>query len=302
VTIETPQGFVHDRRVVTGARASAESLSTDGVSLHSVIGGDGPALVLLHGWPQTWWAWHRVLPALAAHFSVIAVDLPGLGDSSRPQSGYDTDSVAQAIHALVADLGHDEIFLVGHDWGGAVAYAYAAQFRDVVRRLVVIEMLVPGFGWEDLLRPSPAGWVWHMAFHAVPDVPEMLTAGREREYMSLFLRTMGAFDTTAVTDDDIDEYVRCYTAPGAWRAAFQYYRAWFDDIRLNEAHALQPLEMPVLAIGGAFSSGPFPELSLREVAKDVSGLIIDRCGHWVASEQPEALTAALIGFLGHTQG
>jgi pimeloyl-ACP methyl ester carboxylesterase len=298
VPIETPYGYVHDRRVVTGARAHAESLSTDGVSLHSVIGGQGPALVLLHGWPQTWWAWHRVLPALAEHFTVIAVDLPGLGDSSRPQTGYDTDTVARTIHALVTELGHDEIHLVGHDWGGAVAYAYAAQFREVVRRLVVIEMLVPGFGWDDLLTPSPTGWVWHMAFHAVPDVPEMLTAGRERAYMTMFLRTMGAYDTTAVTDDDIDEYVRCYTAPGAWRAAFEYYRAWFDDVRQNEVHGVTALEMPVLAIGGAFSSGPFPELSLREVASDVTRRIIERCGHWVASEQPDELTEALLGFLG----
>src|SRR4051812_47496002 len=100
MTIETPEGFVHDRRVVSGARAAAESLSSDGVSLHSVIGGRGPALVLLHGWPQTWWAWHRVLPALAEHHTVIAVDLPGLGDSSRPHAGYDTDSVARSVHAL----------------------------------------------------------------------------------------------------------------------------------------------------------------------------------------------------------
>jgi pimeloyl-ACP methyl ester carboxylesterase len=201
------------------------------------------------------------------------------------------------VHTLVTDLGHEEIHLVGHDWGGAVAYAYAAQFRDAVRKLVVIEMLVPGFGWDDLLTPSPAGWVWHMAFHAVPDVPEMLTAGREREYMTLFLRTMGAFDTTAVTDADIDEYVRCYTAPGAWRSAFQYYRAWFEDVRLNQEHASRPLEMPVLAIGGAFSSGPFPELSLRQVADDVVGVVIERSGHWVASERPDALVATLLDFL-----
>jgi pimeloyl-ACP methyl ester carboxylesterase len=298
VPIETPHGYVHDRRVVTGARAHAESLSTDGVSLHSVIGGQGPALVLLHGWPQTWWAWHRVLPALAEHFTVIAVDLPGLGDSTKPRSGYDTDTVARRIHALVTDLGHEEVLVVGHDWGGAVAYSYAAQYRAAVRRLVVIEMLVPGFGWDDLLTPSSAGWVWHMAFHAVPDVPEMLTSGRERAYMTMFLRTMGAYDTTAVTDADIDEYVRCYTAPGAWHAAFEYYRAWFDDVRQNEVHGVTPLEMPVLAIGGAFSSGPFPELSLREVASDVTGRIIERCGHWVASEQPEELTEALLGFLG----
>jgi pimeloyl-ACP methyl ester carboxylesterase len=298
VRIETPAGYAHDRRVVDGTPAHAASLSTEGVSLHSVIGGSGPALVLLHGWPQTWWAWNHVMPALAEHFTVIAVDLPGLGDSSKPQSGYDTDTVAKRIHALVTDLGHDQISLVGHDWGGAVAYSYAAQYRESVRRLVIIEMLVPGFGWDDLLTPSPAGWVWHMAFHAVPDVPEMLTSGRERAYMTMFLRTMGAFDTTAVTNTDIDEYVRCYTAPGAWHAAFQYYRAWFDDVRQNEIHAATPLDMPVLALGGSFSSGPFPELSLRSVARDVTGRIIDRCGHWVASERPDALTDELIEFLG----
>ncbi len=294
--IQTPAGFVHDRRVIGTPSAAAGSLSAEGVVMHSVIGGEGPALVLLHGWPQTWWAWHALLPALAEQFTVIAVDLPGLGDSSKPASGYDTNTVSQRIHALISDLGHDEIYLAGHDWGGAVAYAYAAQFRSSVKRLAVIEMLVPGFGWEQLLTPSPHGWVWHMAFHAVPDVPEMLTAGKERAYMSFFLKTMGAYDATAITEADIDEYARCYTAPGAWHAAFQYYRAWFEDVAQNEVHAVTPLEMPVLAVGGSFSSGVFPEQSLNAVAKDVTGRIIDRCGHWIASEQPDALVAELVAF------
>jgi pimeloyl-ACP methyl ester carboxylesterase len=294
--VRTPPGFAHDRRLVGAQSAALGATSTEGVMLHSVIGGEGPPLVLLHGWPQTWWAWHAVLPALAERFTVIAVDLPGLGDSSKPSRGYDTNSVSQEIHALVTDLGHEHIYLAGHDWGGAVAYSYAAQFRSSVKRLAVIEMLVPGFGWEQLLTPAPGGWVWHMAFHAVPDVPEMLTAGKERAYMSFFLRTMGAYDTTAVTETDIDEYVRCYTAPGAWHAAFQYYRAWFEDVAQNEIHAATPLEMPVLAVGGAFSSGPFPEHSLNAVAKDVSGCIIDRCGHWIASEQPAALVEELVAF------
>jgi pimeloyl-ACP methyl ester carboxylesterase len=297
VGITTPAGFVHDRRLVGARPAATEALSTGGAVLHSVIGGSGPALVLLHGWPQTWWAWHRVMLALAERFTVIAVDLPGLGDSSRPGTGYDTDNVSALVHALVADLGHEEIFLVGHDWGGAVAYSYAAQFRSAVRRLVVIEMLVPGFGWEPLLTPNPAGWVWHMAFHAVPDVPEMLTAGKERAYLSYFLKTLGAYDPTAVTEEDVDEYVRCYTAPGAWHAAFQYYRAWFDDVAQNECHAAVPLEIPVLGIGGSFSSATFPEESLRAVARNVSGHVIDRCGHWIASEQPDALVDALVNFL-----
>jgi pimeloyl-ACP methyl ester carboxylesterase len=297
VGVTTPEGFVHDRRLVGGGAAATEALSTEGAVLHSVIGGSGPALVLLHGWPQTWWAWHRVMPALAERFTVIAVDLPGLGDSSRPVTGYDTNSVSALVHALVADLGHHEILLVGHDWGGAVAYSYAAQFRSAVKRLVVIEMLVPGFGWEPLLTPNPAGWVWHMAFHAVPDVPEMLTAGKERAYLSYFLKTLGAYDPTAVTEEDVDEYVRCYTAPGAWHAAFQYYRAWFDDVAQNEIHAAVPLDMPVLGIGGSFSSATFPEQSLKAVARDVSGQVIDRCGHWIASEQPAALVDALVSFL-----
>ena len=296
VSIQTPEGFAHDRRLVGAQPAAAGAVSTEGVVLHSVTGGRGPALVLLHGWPQTWWAWHAVMPALAEHFTVIAVDLPGLGDSSKPSNGYDTDTVSQRVHDLISDLGHEEIFLVGHDWGGAVAYSYAAQFRSSVKRLAVIEMLVPGFGWDQLLTPSPSGWVWHMAFHAVPDVPEMLTSGKERAYMSLFLKTMGAFDPTAVTESDLDEYVRCYTAPGAWHAAFQYYRAWFDDVAQNEIHAATPMEMPVLAVGGAFSSGPFPAQSLALVANDVTTCIIDRCGHWVASERPDALVAELVAF------
>jgi pimeloyl-ACP methyl ester carboxylesterase len=291
-------GFEHFKRQVSpgGGGAAAAALSTEGVTLHYVMGGQGPLMVLLHGWPETWYAWRRVLPALAEHFTVLAPDLRGLGDSSKPLSGYDTNTVSADIRELVLALGHDEVNLVGHDWGASVAYAYAAQYRESVRKLCVIEMPVPGFGWDALLTPGPQGWLWHMHFHAIPEIPEWLTQGREREYISHFLRGFGVVDPFAVEEATIDEYVRCYTGPGAWRSGLQYYKAWWTDIEQNLAHAQHKLEMPVLALGGEHAAGAFVGSAYEQVASDVTTDVIPNCGHWVAEEKPAELIPRLLTF------
>jgi hypothetical protein len=147
--------------------------SVNGIQLHYVIGGQGDPVVLLHGWPETWYAWHKVMPALAKNYTVIAPDLRGLGDSSKPPTGYDTKTVAEDIHQLVTQLGFKTIFLVGHDIGTVVAYPYAAAHPSEVKRLVVWEAPIPGFAIPE--RP-PAWWV---IFHQTPDVPEALVQGKE---------------------------------------------------------------------------------------------------------------------------
>ncbi len=263
------------------------------VRLHYVIAGQGDPVVLLHGWPETWYQWRKVIPPLAERYTVIAPDMRGLGDSSKPLTGYDKRTVASDIQALVGRLGFERIFLVGHDWGGPVAYAYAAAYREQVRRLVLLD--APIVKSPEQLA-TLQGMFWHLSFHAVPDLPEMLVAGRERAYLSRFYRN--AYNPSAISEADIDEYVRCYSAPGGMRAGFEYYRAFPTDAVHNAESAKTKLEMPVLALGGKQSLGSMALEAMRDLAVDVRGGEIEQCGHWIAEEQPEYLSEQLLQFFG----
>ena len=269
------------------------------VLLHYVTAGKGPAVVLLHGWPQTWWEWRHVIPALAEKYTVIAPDMRGLGDSSRPLGGYDKKTVANDIWLLVAErLGHKSFFLVGHDWGGPTAFALAAAHPQAVRRLVILDVVIPGGGGDF----SEGGRRWHHQFHMTPDLPEALTQGREHIYLSWFYRTF-AYRADAIGPTDLAEYLRTYSQPGAMRAGFAYYRALMQDIADNEALlANAKLPMPVLAIGGGVSyphgrgRGSAPEQSLRGVALDVRGEVVADCGHFIPEEAPDLLVDRLLAF------
>ena len=271
------------------------------VKLHYVTGGDGPPVVLLHGWPQTWYEWRHVIPALAKHHRVIAPDLRGLGDSSRPEGGYDKKTVAGDIWELVTGkIAETRFHLVGHDWGGPTAYALAAAHPEAISRLVIIDVVIPGDGGDF----SQGGRRWHHQFHMTPDLPEALTQGREEIYLRWFYRVFG-HRPDAITDNDISEYLRTYAQPGAMRAGFEYYRALPQDAAENaEIVARFKLPMPVLAIGGAGGRGRAsePEQSLRRVATNVRGEIIDACGHWIPEEQPERLAQLLLGFFAERDG
>jgi pimeloyl-ACP methyl ester carboxylesterase len=201
------------------------------VLMHYVTAGQGPPVVLLHGWPQTWWEWRHVIPALAQTYSVIAPDLRGLGDTSRPLGGYDKKTIAHDVWLLLAErLGHRSFFLVGHDWGGPTAFALAAAHPEAVRRLVILDVVIPGTGGDF----SEGGQRWHHQFHMTPDLPEALTQGRERTYLSWFYNTF-AYRPDAIGPTDLDEYARSYRQPGAMRAGFAYYRALLQDIADNKA-------------------------------------------------------------------
>ncbi len=260
--------------------------------LHYVTAGDGPPLVLCHGWPQTWYEWRDVIPTLADDYTVIAPDLRGLGDSATPSTGYDKDTVATDVRELVHGLGFgdDPIALVGHDWGMPTAYAYAAQYRDEVRALCVLEAGLPGIN-EDEKRH-----LWHTRFHGVPDLPERLVAGRERLYLDWFYKE-GAYDPSAIDDAARDEYVRCYSQAGGLRGGFEYYRAYETDAEHNRVHAEDPLELPVLALGGAASFRELPIRDMEAVATDVSGEVVDRAGHWIPEERPAYFVDRLTTFL-----
>ena len=274
------------------------------VTLHFVEAGprDGQALVLLHGWPQSWFAWRHVLPELARRYRVIAPDLRGFGDSAKPPAGYDTLTVAGDIVGILDRLGVGRAHLVGHDFGAATAYVMAAQWRDRVATLAILDMLVPGFGLEDAVRLAEDGWgLWHLAFHAAPDIPEMLIAGCEREYLGWFFRNH-AYDPAAVTPADLDTYVRNFQQAGAARAAMGYYRALHVDAGQNRALAARRLTIPVLALGGAFSIGAGVAACMRRLAEQVEADVVPECGHWVAEERPEWLAARLLGFLDASSG
>ena len=270
-----------------------------GLTLHFVEAGPrtGDVVLLLHGWPQSSFAWRRVLPGLARRYRVIAPDLRGCGDSSKPAGGYDTRTVGGDIVGLLDHIDIGRAHVVGHDFGAATAYAIAAGWRDRVVTLTILDMLLPGFGLEDLVSLSETGFgLWHLAFHAAPDVPEMLIAGREREYLSWFFRNH-AYDPSAITAEDLDVYVRNFRQPGALRAALGYYRALHQSAAQNWEFARTRLSVPVLALGGAFSIGAGVAGCLRRVATHVEGDIVPDSGHWVAEEQPQWLTERLLAFL-----
>ena len=263
------------------------------VMIHYVVAGKGEPVVLLHGWPQTWYEWRKIIPALAARYTVIAPDMRGIGDSSKPMGGYDKRTVADDIYQLVRKLGYEKIFLVGHDWGGPTAYAYAVAHPADVRKLVILDVGIPGKSTERAFPFRPGG-VWHMQFHNVRDLPEALVAGRERIYLTWFYRT--AYNPTAITEEDIDEYVRCYSAPGAMRAGFEYYRAVFADAEHNKDGPDNKLKMPVLALGGERGFGAIAKRSMEQLAENVRGGVVEKCGHWIPEERPEYLNEQLLTF------
>jgi pimeloyl-ACP methyl ester carboxylesterase len=271
------------------------SAVVNGIQLHYVTAGQGEPLILLHGYPETHHAWHKVIPALAQQFTVIAPDLRGLGNSERPDTGYDKRTIAEDIYQLVRSLGYAQIDLVGHDYGGTTAYFLAAAHPELVKRLVVIEAAPSGLGEPEVIPLTPGGGAWHRAFHLVPELPEALVAGREQIYLS-WLYEHYAYQPGAITAESIDEYVRSYSQPGAMKAGFEYYRAYFEDKQQGQQYAQTKLPMPVLAIGADQVFGTAVESYLKQGAENVKGIVIENCGHFVPEEQPEVLIQHLLDF------
>jgi pimeloyl-ACP methyl ester carboxylesterase len=270
--------------------------NVNGVRLHYVMGGKGEPLVLLHGWSKTWYKWRKVMPALAERYTVIVPDLPGLGDSSPSTTGYGKRAIAQTIYQLVNQLGFQQINLVGHDIGGMVAYAFAATHPESVQKLVLTEFWLPGFGLEDGMDVAKGG-SWHFGFHSAPKIPEILTAGKEREYLT----AMGAFKpastANAFSEADIQEYLRTYAQPDKMHAGFEYYRTLLADGRQNRELAQTKLTMPVLTlVGGEGVMGDRLQQGIQVIAKNVQSDVIPRSGHWLAEEQPKALAQRLLTF------
>jgi len=271
-------------QLTTNFRNEYAIVNEDKVRLHYVIGGKGPALLLIPGWPQTAYTWHKILPALAKHFTCIAVDPRGLGDSNRPLTGYDTDNVAKDLHELMQSLGHRRYKVVGHDVGMWIAYPLAANYPKEIERVVLSEAGIPGL---DPLRS------WHFAFNQLLDLPEALVIGKERIYLEWLFNSFAY----RPTDIAMEEYIRAYSKPGAMRAGFAYYRAIPQSIEQNKKHALTALKMPVLAIGGEHARGLGLKDMLDPVATNVKASIVSGAGHYPQEEAPDAMLKVLLPFL-----
>jgi pimeloyl-ACP methyl ester carboxylesterase len=284
-----------------GTQIEHHRARVNGLLIHYVEAGAGDPVVLLHGFAQSWREWRRdVIPALAKRYRVVAPDMRGFGDSDKPVSGYEKRIVAEDIWQLVNHLRLGPFHLVAHDFGAAVAYAFAAAHRDAVRTLSILEMIIPGFGYEDCMQHPFATdglgrKVWHLAFHDAPEMPEMLIKGRERMYLRWF-HDHFAYAPGAICDEDLDEYERCYAGAGGLRS-LEYYRTHFVDAEHNRESAKHPLEMPILAIGGSAFLGDIVRQGMAALAREVRGEVIDECGHWIPDEKPTELLKLLVPFL-----
>lgn len=265
--------------------------------LHAAIGGEGPPLLLLAGWPQTWYAWRELMPALARSFTVVAADPRGVGLSDKPGNGYDTGTLAADMVALMHALGHERFAMVGHDVGMWTGYALAADHPERLTRLVLAEAIVPG------LAPSPplhmprnaVDRLWHFAFNRLDSLNEQLVAGRERLFFGR------QFETKAVRplpDHAIDLYVETLASDReALRASFEPYRAIDVTIEQNARRAQRKLPMPVLTIAGDRSVGELAGATLEPVADDIASVVLPDCGHYPAEEAPQEMLAVLNEFL-----
>jgi pimeloyl-ACP methyl ester carboxylesterase len=272
-----------------------------GLRMHYLIEGQGPPVVLLHGWPQTGHCWRHLIPALAAGHTVLAPDLRGYGLTDKPASGFDKRTMASDVRALAHSLGHRRVTLIGHDRGARVAHRYALDHPDEVDRLVVMDIIPTREMWRrfDMISGLARG-SWHWTFHLQPDLPERLAGADVRGYLGYFFEHWTV--QRAAVDEAVDEYVRAFERPGALRAGFDDYRASFPhDADHDEADWDQGrrLEMPVLALwGSAGIPSRLPALDIwREYATDVRGAEIPDCGHFLPEERPDAVLAHLRDFL-----
>lgn len=265
----------------------------NGVRLQYRIGGSGPPLVLLHGSPQTSFAWRKVLPELAANYTVIAPDLRGHGQSDKPAAGYEVHTMAEDVRQLVVQLGLENVSMVGHDLGGIVAYIYAAQHRNEVRRLGIME--APIFGVPSPAMDKALASYWHLGLYAHPRLPELLLTGRERAYFAEFIRTYQC--VAGVDDEALDEYARHLASADGLRGVLGVYRVIAQEVPAIMQLTTSKLPMPVWAVGGDHSMGMGPFEQFQQLAETVHGGVIANCGHWVAEEQPAQVVAELTEFL-----
>ncbi|MEV6286065.1 alpha/beta hydrolase [Kribbella sp. NPDC051770] len=292
-----PSGF--------GRTFKSRFVHANGIRQHVVVGGDGPPLLLIHGWPENWYAWRFLMPALAKDFTVIAVDQRGIGLTDKARDGYDTATLADDLAALMTALGHQRFSVVGHDTGYIIGYALAADHRDRVDRLVVAEIPGPP-GLVDPDHAPPPLFVpaflndklWHIPFNGVNDelIVDMVRSNADAYYRYEY--TIQGGGPPLLPESAIKYYVTLYTRDRATlRASFGLYRAWDAILAQNVQRQADKLTISVLGIGGANSWGPAAADGIRPAATNVQGLVVPNAGHWLAEQAPAVMIQAVRRFL-----
>lgn len=297
IASKTPSKTGHEPRIPAGFRE--KRVRVGNVAINYVRGGHGPTLVLLHGYPQTWYTWREVLPELAKHYTVIAPDLRGAGKSDAPAGGYDKKTLAADLHGLLTRLGlNRHIRLVGHDIGTMVAYAYAAAHPGDVTKLVLSEAPIPDktlYTFPSLTAKGPGFWNFGY-FSLTNGLPERMVNGREEQWVERFVDSLEV-KKNGVSDEQVREYARHLRDDAHLRASFEWFRAFPKDVADNSTYSAKKLTMPVLAIGARGSLGDSVPTQVRRYASHVTGIVIEDSGHWIFEEQPEQLTRTLLRFL-----
>ncbi|MEV0350101.1 alpha/beta hydrolase [Nonomuraea sp. NPDC050680] len=297
ITSKTPPKSGHEPRIPAGFRE--KRVQVGNIAINYVRGGHGPTLVLLHGYPQTWYTWREILPELAKHYTVIAPDLRGAGKSDAPANGYDKKTLAADLYGLLTTLGlKRDIRLVGHDIGTMVAYAYAAAHPGDVTKLVLSEAPIPDktlYTFPSLTAKGPGAWNFGY-FSLTNGLPERMVNGREEQWVERFIDSLEV-KKNGVSDKQVREYARYLRDDAHLRASFEWFRAFPKDVADNRAYSAKKLPMPVLAIGARGSLGDFVPTQVRRYAGHVTGIVIEDSGHWIFEEQPEQLTRVLLRFL-----
>ena len=277
---------------------SRQQVRANGIRINTWIGGDGPPLVLLHGYPQTGQMWRKMTPALIQQFSVVCPDLRGYGDSAKPRDGFDKRTMARDIAELMRELGHKQYMVVGHDRGARVAHRLALDHANAVKRLVVLDIVPTHTVFRDTGKDLAAAY-WHWFFFQAPDLPEIMIQNSAEPFLRTMLNAL-TFRPDAVEEPMFQEYLRAFKLPGTIRCGLEDYRAAATtDIADDEADMDKKLSCPVYAIWGEF--GKMHTLfdvvkTWREKASDVRGNPLP-CGHFIPEEAPEALLAAILPFL-----
>ena len=274
-----PEGFKHEYAMVNG------------VKIHYVTGGKGEPLLLVHGFGENWYMWNRLLPELSKHFTVIAPDLRGVGESDKPASGYDKKNMAVDMHELMTKLGYHKINIAGHDIGMIVTYAYAAQFPGDVKKIAFMDALLPGIEpvWSQVKAQA-----WWFGFFAQPHSGEIIS-GNAGLFLTDFWPVVG-YQTNAFTQTERDEFIRAYSVPGATTGAFHWFGEFSNDAVDDVKFMENKLSMPLLAMGSEHFAGSFLTAHSRLVANDVHEIIIKDSGHWVVQEQTAQVQKALLDF------
>jgi pimeloyl-ACP methyl ester carboxylesterase len=291
---EVPSKRIPAKAAALGKGFVSSTANVNGATLHYVRGGAGPAVILVHGFPQDWYAYRKIMPRLAKSFTVIAVDMRGVGRSIAPPGGFDATDVAKDIQQLAQLLKLDRLYVAGHDNGGMIAYTFARLFPDSTRGVMILDSPLPGIEpWEEV-KADPS--VWHFRFHQTPNLPERLLAGRQFVYFREFFDRL-ALNRKAISDAEVRHYAKAYAEPAQLRAGLEFYRRGYPAAEKFNASERRPIDVPIVLTGGDHAMGMlFPRLaqSLRQHGcTNVIVEVVKDSGHWVVDEQPE-IVAELI--------